>query len=61
MGQNFEILFFVGFGIVPIILFGYVNLCGNFWGMSVLAGILGISFQNIPFCKIFCDAFMKQM
>ena len=30
-------------------------------GMSVLAGIfLGVSFQNIAFCKVFCNVFMKK-
>ena len=43
----------------------FVWVCEFVWlflgGMSVCASILGISFQNIAFCKIFCDVFMKQM
>ena len=39
-------------------LFGYVNLCGYFLGG--MSDFLGISFQNIAFCKIFCDVFMKK-
>ena len=52
-GQNFGFLYFWGFGIIPTIFLGYVNL---FWQV-----FLGGQFSNIVFCKVFCDVFMNKM
>ena len=40
---------------------GFVNLCGYFLGVCQFWQVfLGVIFQNIAFCKVFCDIFMKK-
>ena len=39
---------------------GYVRLRGYFGGMSDLVAMFR-SLQNIAFCKLFCDVFMKNV